>query len=193
MHRAVPHVLARARARRFPSPPPLPAAHPRCVSPLLLRARYASYDRFSGALKYARANVTTVPKGDAQYPDKRESGSWYIGIEASPAVTTEFYMDVEVLTDVVVDKGPDCDRFGRYACSNEVWEVPGDLLSAPAPPPPASAAARLTGGGRTGAAWRSAGVSSACACALLGSWAWLRLVRPRPGRGRRRRTGAYTD
>ena len=55
---------------------------------------YASYDRFSGALQYARANTTRVPKGDRNYPDKRASGDWYIGIEASDASITEFRMEV---------------------------------------------------------------------------------------------------
>ena len=146
---------------------------------------YASYDRFSGALQYARATTTRVPKGDQNYPDKRAAGDWYIGIEASDATTTEFRMEVEVINHGMAERDVDCDRFGRFACGNEVWEVPRDIE------PVAewdadiaffsddvteiSAAAQLAGG--RSAALRASGVSSACTCALLSGWGlWIGIL-----------------
>ena len=82
----------------------------------------------------------------------------------------------------------DCDRFGRFACANEVWEIPKDIVPTEESDgefaflSEISAAARPSGG-RSGAAWRASGASSVCACALLGGWGlWLgalALLRPR--------------
>ena len=56
---------------------PFDIAGEQCVG-LCHMSWYASYDRFSGALQYVRANTTRVPKGDTTYPDKRAKGDWYI-------------------------------------------------------------------------------------------------------------------
>jgi hypothetical protein len=144
---------------------------------------YASYDRFSGALRYARANTTRVPKGDKNYPDKRASGDWYIGIEATDEVATEFRMEVEVINHGMPERVVDCDRYGRFACANEVWEIPRDIepvaewdagmtYFSPNEVTEVSAAAHLAGG--RSAALRTSGASSACTCALLSGWGlWL--------------------
>ena len=144
---------------------------------------YASYDRFTGALQYARANTTRVPKGDKDYPDKRAAGDWYIGIEASDETTTEFRMEVEVINHGMPERVVDCDRYGRFACGNEVWEIPKDIepvaewdadmtFFSPNDVTEISAAAQLAGG--RSAALRASGASSVCTCALLSGWGlWL--------------------
>ena len=139
---------------------------------------YASYDRYTGALEYTDTAVTLVPKGDDTYPDKRAAGSWYIGVQATETAVVEFSMDVDIIDDVIVDAGPDCDKFGRYACANEVWEVPPDLVEVEDVRYEISGAGSLGRGGAGAVA-----LSGACAWALVGGWAWLALA------ARRRRGG----
>ena len=123
---------------------------------------YASYDRYTGALAYTDSARTTVPSGDGDYPDKRAAGNWYIGIESSALTTTEFFMEVEVLEDQLTDSGPDCSE--RYACDNEVWVVPPDLVATDEDE--SSAGVRRGQPSGASVSWRAAGVACACAWAL---------------------------
>ena len=149
---------------------------------------YASYDRYTGALEYTDTAVTLVPKGDDIYPDKRAAGSWYIGIQATDTAVVEFSMAVGIVSDVIVDAGPDCDKFGRYACANEVWEVPADLVEVEEVRYEISGAGSLARGGGAGAV--AVALSGSCAWALVGGWACLAVAarRRHGGSGRRGRT-----
>ena len=103
---------------------------------------YTEYDKYSGELIFKTSDVTTVPIGDGEYPDKRASGEWFIGIHASDLRTTEFELEI---AEVAADTSGDtklCDRFGRYDCDNSMWKVPPDLPTATLEEGAESAAAR---------------------------------------------------
>ena len=103
---------------------------------------YTEYDKYSGELIFKTSDVTTVPIGDGEYPDKRASGEWFIGIHASDLRTTEFELEIaEVAADTSGDEKL-CDRFGRYDCDNSMWKVPPDLPTATLEEGAESAAAR---------------------------------------------------
>ena len=101
---------------------------------------YTEYDKYSGELIFKTSDVTTVPIGDGEYPDKRASGEWFIGIHA-PTWTT----------------GSARDRRGRrrhlgrheivrplrpLRLRQPMWKVPPDLPTATLEEGAESAAAR---------------------------------------------------
>ena len=130
---------------------------------------YERYDRYTGAKRYTIYNTTVVPAG-GDFPDKRAAGDWYIGIQdAGVHQRTEFHMVIDQLTLRSSDSDEECDRYGRFDCSHEMWKVPPDLL------PSTSAAVAARGG---------AHALATPLALLLGATCWL--LRGR-GAGRRRR------
>ena len=113
---------------------------------------YERFDRYTGSKVYSPANVTTVPTG-GDYPDKRATGDWFISLQdAGVARRTDFTIQIDEAPPERRSEEADCDRFGRYDCSNDLWKVPPDLgaFSAAAPATARSAA--------PAAAWALAGV-----------------------------------
>ena len=107
---------------------------------------YVYYDRYTGERRYLTHNFTEIPTGSGRYPDKREAGDWFISVQdAGVAKITEFSMAIDDLDPPPALDDTICDRFGRYDCSNAIWEVPPDLMitsgAAPRVVPPAAARA----------------------------------------------------
>ena len=94
---------------------------------------YERYDRYTGQKRFTTSNQTLVPAG-GDYPDKRSVGDWYISVQdAGVSHRTEFHMSIDqVAAGAGSDADDDCDRFGRYDCSHDLWKVPADLFSSSA-------------------------------------------------------------
>ena len=124
---------------------------------------YLSYDRYTGQRRYATSNSTVVPAG-GDFPDKRTSGEWYIGVQdAGSGVAAQFAMHIDALSLATTASQANCDRYGRYDCSNTLWKVPPDLIATSA----AGARRAASPAPHGGWSWRIAPTLVAAASAAL--------------------------
>lgn len=63
----------------------------------------ARYDRYSGQMAFADTATTAVPYGVA-FEDKRESGLWYVGIQAADDNPAEFSLSIQTSTHPTVSQ-----------------------------------------------------------------------------------------
>jgi hypothetical protein len=121
---------------------------------------YTSFDRYTGVRRYASANTSIVPYGAQGRADLRRAAEWFVSVQDMGLNTarTEFELVLDAIVPQV-DRGQgDCNRFGRFDCSNDVWKIPPDLVPVAsgthraAAPPAASTTALLA----LAVAWLSA-------------------------------------